>query len=112
MTMPSEILLADRRRTPRRAVSRVVTVEPSPNVPGQEALVTNMSRGGARLFVRDIVLPDNFAVIFADTRERRECKVAWRIGPELGVEFTDRPPTRRQRSAAARDGRPVARQRN
>lgn len=90
----SSALLAERRRNPRTAVSRVVTVEPSPNVPGYEVLVTNISRGGARLFVRDIALPDNFAIIFNDTRERRECAIAWRVGPEMGVKFTDRPPRR------------------
>jgi hypothetical protein len=112
MTMPSEILLAERRRAPRRAVSRVVTVEPGPNVPGQEALVTNLSRDGARLFVRDIELPDTFAVIFVDTRERRECRAVWRIGPECGVEFTDRPPIARgRRSAAPRTSKGSAKQR-
>jgi len=107
MTMPSELILNERRRAVRRAVSRVVTVEPSPNVPGHEALVTNVSRTGARLFVREIELPDTFAVIFLDTRERRECRVVWRIGPEVGVEFIDRPPTRRLRSVAARAKRPA-----
>lgn len=102
MTLSLEIVAGDRRRSVRSAVSRVVTVEPSPNVPGHEALVTNMSRDGARLFVRDIELPDRFAIIFADTRERRECNVVWRIGPEVGIEFVDAPPVRRSRKSAPR----------
>lgn len=102
MTLSLEAVAGDRRRSARSAVSRVVTVEPSPNVPGHEALVTNLSRHGARLFVRDIELPDRFAMIFADTRERRECNVVWRIGPEIGVEFVDSPPARRARKSVVR----------
>jgi hypothetical protein len=100
--MPAEILRAERRRTQRQAVSRLVTIEPSPNVPGHEGLVTNMSKGGARLFVQNLALPETFAIVFADTHERRECKTIWRIGPEMGVEFLAGPPKARTRKLAAR----------
>lgn len=99
-SIPVDPALAERRRSSRRSVSRLVTIEPSPNVPGQEGLVTDISKTGARLYARDIALPDAFAVIFMDTRERRECRLVWRIGPEAGVEFVDRPPARRLRRRA------------
>lgn len=102
MTMPAEIFRAERRHTQREAVSRLVTIEPSPNVPGHEGLVTNLSKDGARLFVQDLALPDTFAIVFTDTHERRECRSIWRIGPEMGVEFLATPPKRRARKLAAR----------
>lgn len=102
MTMPAEIFHAERRRTRREAVSRLVTIEPSPNVPGHEGLVTNLSKGGARLFVQDLALPDTFAIVFTDTHERRECRTIWRIGPEMGVEFLATPPKPRVRKLAVR----------
>lgn len=96
-----DILGKERRRSVRRPVSRLVSIEPSPNVPGYEGLVTDISKGGARIYVRESALPDRFAIIFLDTRERRECRLVWRIGPECGVEFLAGPPARRPRRRSA-----------
>src|SRR6266704_53918 len=87
MTLPHETLIIDRRKSARRAVSRAARIEPGPNLPDHEALVTNISAGGVRLFVQGVEVPETFGLVFADTHERRECRVVWRLGPELGAAF-------------------------
>ena len=91
MTMPSELVVAERRKSPRRAVSQVVRLElpdgAAANHPG--LLVTDLSDGGARLFAQNVEIPNVFALVFADSGRRRECRMIWRIGPEVGVEFLD-----------------------
>jgi hypothetical protein len=53
-------------------------------------MVTDISDAGARLY-SEIDMPPTF--ILSVTGEgvdvRRECRVVWRLGGELGVEFTD-----------------------
>ena len=53
-------------------------------------MVTNMSEGGARLY-SEIDMPPRFTLsVSRDGGDiRRECRVVWRLGGELGVEFID-----------------------
>jgi len=89
-TMPIERATAERRKSPRRAVSQVVRLELSDGTAHQPGLlVTDISDGGARLFAQNVELPSTFALVFADSGIRRECRRVWRIGPEAGVEFID-----------------------
>jgi hypothetical protein len=81
-----DALISERRREPRRAVSRTgIRID----VPERdhEVLVTDISEGGLRLFIGSLEVPERFHVILEDTRERRECQLVWRIGPELGAQF-------------------------
>jgi hypothetical protein len=82
-----DALIRDRRRTPRRAVSRTARIQVEGPEPDREVLVTDISEGGLRLFVGRLEIPERFHLIFEDTRERRECRLVWRIGAELGAEF-------------------------
>ena len=54
-------------------------------------MVTDISDGGARLY-SEIDMPPVFTLSVSRDGEnmRRECRVVWRLGGELGVEFIDR----------------------
>jgi len=53
-------------------------------------MVTNISDGGARLYTETDVPPTfTLSVSGEGVKLRRECRVVWRLGGELGVEFTD-----------------------
>jgi hypothetical protein len=52
--------------------------------------VTDISDGGVRLFAESVDVPAEFVIQFPDSsHSRRECRVVWRLGPEVGAEFTD-----------------------
>ena len=103
MTMSSEVAAADRRKTRRRATSEVVKLELNDGAPGDHPglLVTDMSDGGLRLFAQNVEVPSTFAVIFSESGIRRNCRMVWRIGPEVGVEFIDQAPGTAERRATA-----------
>ena len=53
-------------------------------------LVTDISDRGARLFT-DIDIPPKFTLSVSGegVNERRDCRVVWKLGGEVGVEFVD-----------------------
>lgn len=64
-------------------------VSPSP----RPVRVTDISEAGARLY-SDLDMPPAFTLtVFGDggITLRRECRVIWRLGGELGVAFVDGP---------------------
>ena len=90
MTKPINPAIRERRKSPRRALSQVVRLEFSDGAPAPGLLVTDVSDGGVRLFAQNVDIPDVFALVFAESGLRRECRMVWRLGPEVGVEFVDR----------------------
>jgi PilZ domain len=92
--MPGEVLcggdrvLKDRRNARRFALRGVAKLQ----IPGspfpRDCLVTDVSDGGARLYVEGLEVPDEFTLSFAGD-ERRACRVIWRLGYEVGVAFAD-----------------------
>ena len=57
----------------------------------RDCMITDMSERGARLY-SEIEMPQTFTLAISGegNHDRRECRVVWRLGGELGVEFTDR----------------------
>ena len=56
----------------------------------RDCVVRDISSLGAKLaFVSTAYLPDNFSLTFDSARTLRSCRVAWRTGTEIGVEFQD-----------------------
>ena len=52
-----------------------------------DCTVRNLSRDGAKLIVASVIgIPDSFDLLLPNTT-RQPCKVAWRKGKEVGVEF-------------------------
>jgi hypothetical protein len=55
----------------------------------RDCWISDISDGGVRLHAEGVDVPDEFTLLLAGRRERRDCRVAWRLGHEIGAEFTD-----------------------
>lgn len=79
--------MEEKRANPRQRTlkgARIVFNDKSSTL---DCVVRNLSEGGARLKVASVVgIPDSFSLRFEDGRSF-ECRVVWRRGEELGVEF-------------------------
>jgi hypothetical protein len=85
------ILVKERRSTQRRVINRVAQYHCGVGALPRTCMVTNISDTGARLY-SDADMPDAFTLSLSgeDVSVRREYRVVWRLGGELGVEFIDR----------------------
>jgi PilZ domain len=84
-------MLIDRRKSQRQAISRYAKIQLPDGSLARNCLITNLSHGGARLHVEGVEVPDRFVLLISDGSRAtpRSCKVAWRLGFELGAEFLD-----------------------
>ncbi len=84
-------MFLERRRLQRRAINRVAQFHSEISPIPRAVMVTDISEGGARLY-SDIDMPPQFTLSVSGEglNLRRQCRVVWRLGGELGVEFTDR----------------------
>ncbi len=84
-------VLKDRRQSARRVINRVAKFHGGLGSLPRDCVVTDLSENGARLF-SEIEIPEQFTLsLFTDGHSvRRECRVVWRLGGELGVEFVRR----------------------
>jgi hypothetical protein len=78
----------ERRKQPRLVINRVTTLRTERNGLPRECLITNLSRGGARLFSDGPAVPEQFHLTINESLARR-CQVVWRLGGEIGVVFVD-----------------------
>lgn len=85
-------MLRERRRAKRRIINRVAQYYAGLGSLPRTCMITDISEGGARLYA-ETDLPQTFTltVCAEDGEARRECRVVWRLGGEVGVAFTDRP---------------------
>jgi len=80
-------MLKEIRRHERHSINRVAKIQSAGSLP-RDCLVTDLSEGGARLYAEGIVIPDHFVLLLTGSRTvRRECRVVWRLGNEIGVRF-------------------------
>ena len=84
-------MLKDRRLVTRRVINRVAKYHSGLGALPRECIVTDISERGARLY-SDIDMPETFTLALSGegAEVRKECRVVWRLGGELGVEFTGR----------------------
>jgi len=80
---------AELRKKPRRHFhynARIFTAEKAPLLP---CALADISESGARLTLKnDAELPQQFMLVLTKAGEaRRRCRVVWRDGLTLGVEF-------------------------
>lgn len=82
----------ERRRTDRQAVRGLAKIVAGTGSLPRDCWISDISDGGARLHTERLDVPDEFTLILPDVNGggRRECRVAWRLGHEIGAEFTDR----------------------
>ena len=71
----------------------------------RDCMIPDMSAGGVKTTAEHPEIPPEFTAIFSEGR-RRQRRLAWRIGCELGAQFSIRPigridPARPGRSAGA-----------
>ena len=81
----------ERRKNARHKVNRMARFYAELGQLPRTCMVTNISEAGARLY-SDIEMPPQFilAVSGDGMNMQRECRVVWRLGGELGVEFVGR----------------------
>jgi PilZ domain len=113
ITKPIESKIMDRRRSPRRAISETVKLELEDGMSADHLalLVTGISDGGVRLFAKDVIFPATFSLVFPESGLCRKCRIVWRVGSEVGVEFVARPDSRHKpkgRMTARREKVPPA----
>lgn len=51
-------------------------------------MISDISDGGVKIIAEYPEIPADFTVIFSEGRPR-QCKLAWRIGYEVGAQFVD-----------------------
>ena len=54
----------------------------------RDCTITDVSKGGVKVIAEYLDIPSQFTIIFS-TGNPRQCRLAWRIGCELGAEFID-----------------------
>ena len=72
-------------RTRRRAAAKIKF---GTGTLPKDCLITDVSEGSAKVIAEYPYIPDEFTIIFSTGRSR-QCRLVWRIGFELGAEFTD-----------------------
>jgi PilZ domain len=78
-----------RRRSTRRHHYRAAKIQLGGDTPVRDCLVINISKGGVRLNVEGLDVPDEFVLFLSSDEIVQEsmCKVAWRFGDEVGAKF-------------------------
>src|SRR5262245_14092384 len=79
----------DRRRAerlPMRGMGKILGATGS--LP-RDCWITDISEGGARLHIERVDVPEEFVLLLPGVKVRRDCRVAWRLGHEVGVQFTE-----------------------
>jgi PilZ domain len=87
-------MFQDRRRVPRKRFNRIARLYN--DLAGQrECMLIDFSELGARLY-SEIETPPEFTLLVSGEggNVSRACRVVWRLGNELGVQFTDALPAK------------------
>jgi hypothetical protein len=84
-------VFSERRKIARRAINRVAQFHTTDGSLPRSCMITDISESGARLY-SETDMPDRFTLaVSGDGGDaRRDCRIVWRLGRELGVEFIDR----------------------
>ena len=82
----------NRRRTERHAIGGLAKIHIGTGSLPRDCWVSDISDGGVRLHAEGIDVPDEFSLVLTGGNgTRRDCRVAWRLGHEIGAQFIDRP---------------------
>jgi hypothetical protein len=94
---------AERRHHRRYIINRIAKFQTDSGALPRDCMITDISKQGARLFADGSEVPDQFVLLISGEGEngsRRECRVVWRLGGEIGVTFVG--PERRLQRASSR----------
>ena len=90
----------DRRRSERLSLRGLAKIQFGTRSLPRDCWVSDVSDGGVRLHAEGVAVPDDFILMLGSGR--RECRVVWRLGHEIGAEFVDGFAQGFARKAAAR----------
>ena len=78
-----------RRQSPRQLHCRAAKIQIGGDAPPRDCLLIDISKGGVRLNVDGLDVPDEFVLFLSNDGIIQEsaCKVAWRFGDEIGAKF-------------------------
>jgi len=80
----------NRRRSERLAMRGLAKIQIAAGSLPRDCWVSDVSDGGVRLHAESMTVPDAFVLMLPGTNgARRECRVVWRLGHEIGAEFID-----------------------
>jgi hypothetical protein len=78
----------ERRQHRRYTINRIAKFQTDSGALPRDCMITDISKQGARLFADGVEVPNQFFLLISgDKRSRRQCRVVWRLGGELGVTF-------------------------
>jgi len=77
----------ERRRSERHAMRGLAKIVFGTGSLPRDCWVSDISDGGVRLHAEGVPVPDEFMLMLP--AGRRECRVVWRLGHEIGAEFLD-----------------------
>ena len=81
-------MFGERRNLQRTTINRVGKLVTEFGTPTGDCIVIDISKSGARLLCENVAAPDTFRLMIdGDQPIREDCRVAWRLGCEVGVEF-------------------------
>ncbi len=97
---PPQAQGSDLRKHKRREVHYPVWIVVEPGRPPHQCMLLNVSQGGAKIEIDEQLEPPAQFTLLLSVRGRspRSCRVVWRNGKSMGVEFLQPPPPT-QRSA-------------
>src|SRR3954470_18199317 len=79
----------NRRRSERHAMRGLAKIQLGTGSLPRDCWVSDISDGGVRLH-SEMDVPDEFILILPGHQGgRRDCRVVWRLGHEIGAEFAD-----------------------
>ena len=80
----------ERRRSERHTARGLAKIQTGAGSLPRDCWISDISDGGVRLHSERTDVPDEFTLLLPGVGGRRECRVVWRLGNELGAEFIDR----------------------
>ena len=81
-------MLVNRRRSERLQCRRLARIQLGTGSLPRDCTVTDISDGGVKVIAEYLDIPPEFTIILSEGRPR-QCRLAWRIGCELGAQFVD-----------------------
>ena len=86
------------RKYKRQLLRYPVWIVVDPGQPPQRCMLLNVSQGGAKIAIDEqLEPPTQFTLLLtARSQSTRSCRVVWRNGANMGVEFLQPPPPTRK----------------
>ncbi len=81
-------MLANRRKSERRICRSFAKIQFGTGTLPRDCTITDVSDGGVKVIADYLDIPPEFTIIFSQGQPR-QCRLAWRIGCELGAQFVD-----------------------